>query len=237
MMRPFLSALGVTACLLAWPTTGSAQTIIGPADVVDGDSLSMTGTSIRLFGIDAPEGNQICQRNGSNWACGEEAKQKLAELVQGKDIKCQQQDTDHYGRMVAICHADYLDLARTMVEGGLAIALPQFTDAYLEAETRAKHHKLGIWGSSFQEPAAWRAANPSPEPKLAPKSRMTRPAAPSSRSYRNHLGCAIKGNRNRKGEWIYHLPGMPYYEATRPEDLFCTEAQAQAAGYRRAIVR
>lgn len=32
---------------------------------------------------------------------------------------------------------------------------------------------------------------------------------------------------------------MPYYEQTRPEELFCTEAQAQAqaAGYRRAIVR
>ena len=49
--------------------------------------------------------------------------------------------------------------------------------------------------------------------------------------------CAIKGNRSRRGDWIYHLPGMPYYEATRAEEIFCTEAQAQAAGYRRAIVR
>lgn len=50
-------------------------------------------------------------------------------------------------------------------------------------------------------------------------------------------GCVIRGNRNRRGQWIYHLPGMPYYEATRPEELFCSEAEAQAAGYRRAIVR
>lgn len=35
----------------------------------------------------------------------------------------------------------------------------------------------------------------------------------------------------------YHLPGFPYYEATRAEVIFCAEAQAQAAGYRRAIVR
>lgn len=236
-MKLALRTLGVLVCLLTWPAAGIAQTIIGPAKVVDGDSLMMTGTSIRLFGIDAPEGNQTCQRKDANWSCGEEAKQQLAELVQGKDIKCQQQDTDQYGRMVAVCHAGNLDLARTMVEGGLAIALPQFTNAYVEAEARAKQYKLGIWGSSFQEPAAWRAANPSKEPKLAPKPHVTRPAAPSSRSYRNHFGCAIKGNRNRKGEWIYHLPGMPYYEATRPEELFCTEAQAQAAGYRRAIVR
>jgi hypothetical protein len=47
----------------------------------------------------------------------------------------------------------------------------------------------------------------------------------------------IKGNRNRKGQWIYHVPGMPYYEQTRAEEMFCTEAEARAAGYRRAKVR
>jgi hypothetical protein len=30
---------------------------------------------------------------------------------------------------------------------------------------------------------------------------------------------------------------MPYYEQTRPEEIFCTEAEARNAGYRRAIVR
>jgi hypothetical protein len=30
---------------------------------------------------------------------------------------------------------------------------------------------------------------------------------------------------------------MPYYDQTRAEEMFCTEAEAQAAGYRRAIVR
>lgn len=49
--------------------------------------------------------------------------------------------------------------------------------------------------------------------------------------------CLIKGNHSRRGDWIYHLPGMPYYDDTRAEAYFCTEAQAQAAGYRRAIVR
>ena len=49
--------------------------------------------------------------------------------------------------------------------------------------------------------------------------------------------CNIKGNHSRKGEWIYHLPGMPYYDRTRPEEIFCTEAEARAAGYRRAIVK
>ena len=30
---------------------------------------------------------------------------------------------------------------------------------------------------------------------------------------------------------------MPYYDQTRPEEIFCTEAEAQAAAYRRATVR
>jgi hypothetical protein len=49
----------------------------------------------------------------------------------------------------------------------------------------------------------------------------------------------IKGNRSRRGEWIYHLPSMPYYGygQTRAEDIFCSEAEAQAAGYQRARVR
>ena len=46
--------------------------------------------------------------------------------------------------------------------------------------------------------------------------------------------CRIKGNHSRRGELIYHLPGMPYYAETRAEQMFCTEAQARAAGYRRS---
>jgi hypothetical protein len=30
---------------------------------------------------------------------------------------------------------------------------------------------------------------------------------------------------------------MPRYDRTRPEEIFCTEAEARRAGYRRAIVK
>ena len=53
--------------------------------------------------------------------------------------------------------------------------------------------------------------------------------------YRNAFGCAIKGNVSQlNGEYIYYLPGMNYYDGTRPERLFCTEEEAQAAGFRRS---
>lgn len=44
----------------------------------------------------------------------------------------------------------------------------------------------------------------------------------------------IKGNVNARGEHIYHLPGQPNYDQVEPEQRFASEAEAQAAGYRRA---
>ena len=49
--------------------------------------------------------------------------------------------------------------------------------------------------------------------------------------------CAIKGNINEKGERIYHVPGDHWYATTkldpsRGERWFCSEKEAQAAGWR-----
>ena len=44
----------------------------------------------------------------------------------------------------------------------------------------------------------------------------------------------VKGNVNRDGEKIYHLPGDPAYERTHAEEMFKSAADAEAAGYRRA---
>ena len=52
-----LAMLAAIALGLA-PSPLFAQRVAGPATVVDGDSLSISGVSIRLFGIDAPEGKQ-----------------------------------------------------------------------------------------------------------------------------------------------------------------------------------
>lgn len=44
----------------------------------------------------------------------------------------------------------------------------------------------------------------------------------------------IKGNRNKKGEWIYHLPIQQYYHVTYAEECFSDEYDAQQAGYRKS---
>ena len=53
-------------------------------------------------------------------------------------------------------------------------------------------------------------------------------------------GCVIKGNISSSGERIYHVPGQRYYDKTviswsKGERWFCTEQEAVAADWRKAI--
>ncbi|CAI2717717.1 sunset domain-containing protein [Nitrospina watsonii] len=52
--------------------------------------------------------------------------------------------------------------------------------------------------------------------------------------------CDIKGNINDRQEMIYHLPETEWYDktfvdASRGERWFCSEAEAQAAGWRKSL--
>lgn len=235
-MKIAMSGAGSVALLLvvvvANPVAAGAQVISGTASAVDGDSLVVDGQKVRLFGIDAPEYTQTCKRGDETWDCGRAAKEKLSALVAGTIVECRRVSVDSYGRAVSTCMAGPEDLNRTMVEQGWAVAYREFSADYVGAEQHAKRNGLGIWAGEFELPSDYRASQLPREPELRGQFVRPRRTAPAGLS-----SCVIKGNRNRRGQWIYHLPGMPYYEATRPEEMFCTEAEAQAAGYRRVIVR
>ncbi|WJY18096.1 thermonuclease family protein [Alteriqipengyuania flavescens] len=231
------------ASLAFWlPSGASAQQIVGMPTVIDGDSLEFAGTGVRLLGIDAPEAKQTCMRDGEVWACGLEAAAFLGEFVKGRMVNCETLDVDQHGRFLSQCRLGDLDLALVMVEQGLAVAADDAPAEYLAAQALRQEHRIGIWGSDFEMPKAWCEANPDlvPAPAPAPVAEAPQPRAggtPAARDltrrYTNRFGCAIKGNRSRRGEWIYHLPGQEYYDVTHPEELFCTEAEAIRAGYRR----
>lgn len=232
-MKALIQAISVAslATVVSLSTAANTQIIVGQAQPIDGDSLIVGSVEVRLFGVDAPEGRQTCERAGVAWRCGEEARERLVTMIAGRTVRCQPRDTDRYGRTVAVCTAGTLNLAGAMVEAGFAVALADFTETYVADEQRARMARVGIWGSQFQMPAEWRAAQPQVAQTSAP-SPVARP--PVSPTIQNGGGCRIKGNRNRRGEWIYHLPGRPYYDETRAEQWFCTEADARAAGYRRS---
>ncbi len=221
------------AAILIAPSPAGAQTVSGVAKVLDGDSLEIGTHVVRLFGIDAPEHDQTCQKDGADWSCGRASKDQLAAMVDGQQVECEGKGTDPYRRLLAICSIGRDQLNQTLVEQGWAMAYRQFSDAYVPAELHARALGLGIWSSIFVAPSDYRMSKVpgGPVSMARPRSTPSKQAPPWSG------GCVIKGNRNRRGEWIYHLPGMPYYDQTRAEDIFCTEAQAMASGYRRARVR
>lgn len=227
----------ITASLLLVPGQALARSVTGKAEIVDGDTLTVSGARVRIFGIDAPEARQSCFKGGEAWSCGLEAEQALRSLIGDSDVKCDSQEVDQYGRLVATCSIGRADIGREMVAAGWATAFRTYSDRYVADETRAKAARLGIWGSTFDQPENFRNAG---RPEISTPNRIAgqaRTRTSNQQAATSGGRCAIKGNRNRKGQWIYHLPGMPYYDQTRPEEIFCTEAQAQAAGYRRAIAR
>ena len=223
--------------LIASPVLANGQLIVGAARAIDGDTIEIGEERIRLFGIDAPELHQACNRDGVEWPCGEEARARMHALIDGKSLRCETRARDRYGRLIATCFVGRLDIARSIVEQGFAIVPEGGPGEYLEVADRVAGFRFGIWDSEFIMPAKWRAEHPREEPEPVATNGGSFQSAPPQQIYRDATGCLIKGNHSRRGEWIYHLPGHPYYAETRAEDWFCTEADAQAAGYRPSRAR
>ena len=115
------------------------------------------------------------------------------------------------------------DLREWVGRQGHAIAYREFSSDYLAPEKEARDAKRGMWAGRFDKPSEWRQSEGSKRTS----------AAKTSQS------CAIKGNISSKGEKIYHVPGGRYYDRTvinpsRGERMFCSEAEARAAGWRRS---
>lgn len=134
-----------------------AADVSGVARVLDGDTMEVAGARIRLFGIDAPESAQRCTRStGESWPCGREATAALRRLADGARVDCIARDRDAYGRLVAVCHKDGLDINGWMVSEGWAVAYRYFAADYVPQERSARAAARNIWGGDFQLPWNWR---------------------------------------------------------------------------------
>lgn len=196
--------------------------IVGRAVVLDGDTIQIGTQRIRLWGIDAFEAAQQCNGPTGRNACGAHATRELAELTSGRDVICSYRDTDVYQRIVAQCRVGTTDLGAHLVRRGLAIAFMRYSQDYAPDEAVARSERVGAWEGNFIPPTNYRAGETN---SVAAAQR-----APTS----GNSTCVIKGNINRAGERIYHMPGDPFYGRTNAEAMFCSEAEAEAAGFRRA---
>ncbi len=184
------------------------------ATVTDGDTVQQDGVTYRLHGIDAPEFGQKC----GDAPCGQLAVDAMAELVERRRMECDVREIDQYGRAIAVCLVDGVDIGAEMVRQGKAWAYVRFSDDYVALEASARDARKGIWQSEAEAPWDYRERNWNNATSEAPE------------------GCPIKGNISQNGK-IYHTPWSPWYSRTRintskGERWFCNEGEALAAGWR-----
>lgn len=220
VLRPGPTLVFLCGFLTLGPVTAEAQQ--GIARVVDGDTLHVGQTRVRLHGIDAPELDQTCMARNAAWGCGLWARRELAARVEGRHLSCEAVDRDVYGRIVAKCFLGGEDIGRALVRDGVALAYRKYSWDYDLEEKSAAVAGIGLHGAQVRNPAVVRQER----------------RAPSGGTAANG-DCVIKGNISRNGKRIYHLPHQEYYARTRisprkGERWFCNEDEARAAGWRRA---
>jgi endonuclease YncB( thermonuclease family) len=196
----------------------------GVARVVDGDTIVVAETRVRLEGIDAPETGQVCKRAWiGHWACGTTATSALVKLVENREVVCAHKGWDKYNRFLGVCAVEGRDINAEMVRVGMAWAFVKYSQAYVKEEAEARDAKRGIWQAETQTAWDYRA-------------NRWQTAEANVQD-----GCAIKGNVTKHGR-IYHMPWSPWYDKIKIEDVqgkrwFCSEADAVEAGWRPAVVR
>jgi endonuclease YncB( thermonuclease family) len=149
--------IAVALVMLASPAT-SAE-LRGIAEVVDSDTLHVEGIPVRLDSIDAPEDDQLCQRDGRPWRCGDRSAGALRALAHGRLVVCITDGTDRYRRILARCSVEGVDLAETMVRQGWALDFTRYSKGrHATAQAMAEIEGIGLWSSAFIPPWEWRRA-------------------------------------------------------------------------------
>lgn len=200
---------------------GVAEVVSGKVQVVDGDTIMISHTTIRLYGIDAPETGQRCAAD--NRKISRPSVKAIARLkaISRSGLACEGNEVDDYNRLIARCTTnDGTDINRLLVVEGHAWAFDRYAADYSGEEANARAQGLNIWSMRCEEPWVFRQKRWTKNATKAPE------------------GCAIKGNIGDGGK-IYHMPWNKAYARTvidnaRGEAWFCNEREAQAAGWRPA---
>jgi endonuclease YncB( thermonuclease family) len=241
--------LSARAFILVLAVVSASQGRAASPIVRDGGTLEVAGVTYRLDGIDAPELDQICiDDHADPWACGVEARDQLSRLIGGREVQCEDLGvgTTYKKRHIGICAVagETANLNQLVVRQGFALNFePYAKGRFREDELGAKDNRRGLWKGCFVAPQEFRWGRKDGallgDSCRTDKDREIRavlfpddPAMPS--------GCSIKGKFAARARFtgnvgVYHLQGCRSYPAlTKPDRWFCSEEDAQAAGFRKA---
>lgn len=151
LTRGVLTASWVSYALLALASSSPP-----PPAIHDGDTLTLHGEHIRLWGADAPE---LAQRCGGVPA-GEIARDALAALVL-RGVRCERAGAPSWGRTVARCSVQGstgipVDVGEALVRAGMAWDTPYSGGAYAMQEREAREAGRGVWALGCVRAEVWR---------------------------------------------------------------------------------
>ncbi len=177
---PKLLCIPILFLIFVWGVT-ETQAVTGKPYVVDGDTVKISGETIRLQGIDAPEIKQQCiNATGKSYSCGLVSTNALRVKIGNSSITCKGETRDRYGRLISICYLGEFDLTSIqsgchiqksflgicylnefdlngwMVKNGYALAYRRYSKMYIDVERMASKSSRGIWGGKFVWPWNWR---------------------------------------------------------------------------------
>ncbi|MFP4317220.1 MAG: thermonuclease family protein, partial [Desulfovibrionales bacterium] len=179
--------------VLALPVWADTARTVRIKTVFDGDTvLLVTGETVRLEGIDAPETRH---EDKAAQYFGERSKKRLQELVMTRDLHMISSSRDHYGRILGVLEVTGgRSVNEILVEEGMAFFFPhrgqsrQLQEDLLQSQKTAIGSGRGFWPEilSTQTPAPGWVGNTrskrfhhprcSQGKKISPKNRMIFPS-------------------------------------------------------------
>ena len=238
---PIVSLLGVI--LLATPSHAAN------AIVRDGDTIQLGDVTYRLDGVDAPEIDQICINDQADpWSCGVEARDQLAKLIAGRNVHCDDLGPDKLFRKrhagVCMVEGDSTSLNQQVAQIGLAISVEPSLKVHAKDDAaKAQADKRGLWKGCFVAPQEFRLGKKDGA-LIGSSCRADRDKEIRAVLFPEDVAmppsCAIKARfalraRVTGNVGVYQLQGCRTYAGFRPDRWFCSEDDAQAAGFRRAF--
>jgi len=217
--------------------------------VRDGGTLQLGNVTYRLDGIDVPTIDQLCiDEHADVWTCGIEARDQLSKLLGGKQVRCDDLGPDpvYKKRHIGVCkiEGETTSLSQLLVRNGFALNVEASASGRFKVdEARAKDDHQGLWKGCFAAPREFRAGKKDGALHGA-ACRTDRDREIREALFPENLvmpaSCNIKGKyavraRVTGNLGIYHLQMCRSYPGlTKPDRWFCSEEDAQAAGFRRA---
>lgn len=249
----------LTACTESATSDEQGDSTVGESveviSVTDGDTMKVMykgeQRNVRFLLIDAPE---MHHKTYGEQPYGKEAQQLNRTILnEAKSVSIEFDETgdreDKYDRLLAYVYADGQSVQEQLIESGYVRVgyvynkQAAYLEDYEKAQEKAKSENRGIWqypgyvterGFVKEKVPNWSVGMKLPASGDEKTNKGSSATISKDKSEKSGQSCTIKGNINDKGNKNYFIVGDANYEQVNEEELFCSEEDAEAAGFKRA---